>query len=80
MHAAHEITRGALILAVFLGLILWLVFHTIRNAESRSRMAGKWVLTFLLVTLIAASYDLLGPWAPFLIALCGVILSFMCGT
>jgi len=66
-----------LTLAIGLALVSWLIVHTIRNAEDPPRMVVKWVLTLPLVTLILLSLKLLGPLAPFLIVLCGVVLSFM---
>src|SRR6266481_6920981 len=77
MHLTVEFMRGMLILIVFGALVVWLIIHTIRNAEEPKRMAVQWAITLPLVTLIVFSLKLLGPFAPFLIALCGIVLSFI---
>ena len=77
MHPTYDVIRGILIIVVFAGLALWLIVHSVRNAEFPKRMAIKWVVTLPLVTLIVFSLKLLGPFAPFLIAFCGIALSFM---
>jgi len=77
MHLTVEFMRGMLILIVFGALVVWLIIHTIRNAEEPKRMAVKWAITLPLAALIVFSLKLLGPFAPFLIALCGIVLSFL---
>ena len=66
-----------LALAIGLALVIWLIIHTIRNAEDPPRMIFKWVLTVPLVALILLSLKLLGAYAPLLVAICGVILSIL---
>ena len=77
MNLTGEAIRGMLVLAVLGALAIWLMVHTIRNAEEPSRMAFNWVLTLPLVTLIVLSLRLLGAFAPFLVAICGIVLSFL---
>ena len=77
MNLTGEAIRGMLVLAVLGALAIWLMVHTIRNAEEPSRMAFNWVLTLPLVTLIVLSLRLLGALAPFLVAICGIVLSFL---
>jgi tetratricopeptide (TPR) repeat protein len=66
-----------LALAIGLALVIWLMIHSIRNAEDPLRMIFKWVLTWPLVALILLSLNLLGAYAPMLIAFCGIILSIL---
>src|SRR2546427_842128 len=66
-----------LTIAVLVALALWLMVHTIRNAEYPGRMAVKWAFTLPLATLIVLSLKLLGPLAPFLIVICAIVLSFL---
>ncbi len=77
MNLTGEAIRGVLILALGAALVIWLIVHTIRNAEEPRSMAFKWALTLPLVALILLSLKLLGPLAPFLIAICGIVLSFI---
>jgi len=77
MHLTGEFIRGLLILILFAALVVWLVVHTIRNAEEPKHMAIKWAITLPLAALIVLSLKLLGPLAPFLIALCGIVLSYL---
>jgi len=77
MHLTGEFIRGLLILILFGALVVWLIIHTIRNAEEPKRMAIKWAISLPLAALIVLSLKLLGPLAPFLIALCGIVLSYL---
>ena len=52
MHPTYDVIRGILIIVVFAGLALWLVVHSVGNAEFPKRMAIKWVFTLPLVALI----------------------------
>ena len=77
MHVTGEFIRGLLIFILFGALVVWLIIHTIRNAEEPKRMAIKWAITLPLAALIVLSLKLLGPLAPLLIALCGIVLSYL---
>src|SRR2546429_8824343 len=77
MHLTAEFVRGLLIFILFGALVVWLIIHTIRNAEEPKRMAIKWAITLPLAALIVLSLKLLGPLAPLLIALCGIVLSYL---
>ena len=51
-HITGEFVRGIFVIVVFGGLGLWLIIHTIRNAEDAGMMAVKWVITLPLIALI----------------------------
>ena len=77
MHVTGEFIRGLATILMFGGLALGLIIYTTRNADEPRRMAVKWAITLPMAALIIFSVKLLGPAAPFLIVLCGIVLSYL---
>src|SRR5712664_989060 len=77
MHPTPEVIRGTIIIMVLAGLALWLIVHTIRNAEDPGRMAVKWAITLPVLTLAFLSVQLFGPMGPFVIVGCAIVLSYL---
>lgn len=78
MHAnIADYIRGILVLVVLGGLLIWFILRTVKNAEDPPKMIVKWLLTGPVVFLIAVSVPWFGPLGPFIIAVCGIILSIL---
>ena len=77
MHITGEFVRGIFVIVVFGGLGLWLIIHTIRNAEDAGMMAVKWVITLPLIALIVFAVPLFGAPGVFAIVLCAIVLSIL---
>ncbi len=83
MHLTLHALRGAAILVVFSGLLIWLMVHTIRNAEDPARMLFKWILTVPIIVVVvgialaAVSAPAFAVPGLFVIVGCAVVLSFL---
>jgi tetratricopeptide (TPR) repeat protein len=69
--------RGLIILALALVFIIWFIVRTIRKANDPARVLFKWIITLPVLVLMGAAVPMLGPFGPFLIVLCAVILSII---
>src|SRR5882724_9205044 len=72
-----EFFRGIFVVIVFAGLALWLIIHTIRNADDSGSMVVKWVISLPLIALILLSVRLFGAPGVFVIVLCAIVLSIL---
>jgi len=72
-----QFIRGGIILALLAGGLIWLMVHSIRNAEDPARMAFKWCLTIPLVVLIVIAVPVFFVFGLFVIVGCAVVLSFI---
>src|SRR5438309_12003871 len=70
MHPTYELVRRIITIAVLAGLAVWLIVHTVRNAEFPRRMAIKWAVTLPLLTLALLSVHLFGPMGVFIVVFC----------
>ena len=70
-----DIVRGSILLALFAAGVIWVMVRSIKKAEDPARMVFKWILTIPLVVLSLLSVRLLGPFGPFLIVFCAIVLS-----
>jgi tetratricopeptide (TPR) repeat protein len=68
---------GLIALAVAAALLIAFVLFTIRRAEEPRLVRKKWIFTVPLIGLIFLSVPLLGPFGPFLIVFCAIVLSYM---
>jgi hypothetical protein len=67
--------RGLIVLAVALGFVGWFIVRSIRKAADPERILVKWIVTLPIIGLMFAAVPLLGPFGPFLIVFCAVVLS-----
>ena len=70
-------TRGLIILVVGLVFIVWFIVRSVRKAEDPARVLFKWIITLPVVGLMGISIPMLGPFGPFLIVFCAIILSIL---
>src|SRR5215471_3652908 len=77
MNFTWEFFRGIFVIIVFAGLALWLIIHTIRNAEDPGVMTVKWIISLPLITLILLSVRLFGAPGVFVIVMCAIVLSIL---
>ncbi len=77
MSLTTEIIRGSVALAGFAGFAGWIIVRTVRKAEDPASAAFKWVLSIPIVILAFMAIGLFGPFGPFLIVACAVVLSFL---
>ena len=77
MHITFEFFRGIFVIVVFSGLGLWLIIHTIRNAQDAGIMIVKWVISLPLIALTLLSVRLFGAPGVFVIVLCAIVLSII---
>ncbi|HWX22724.1 MAG TPA: tetratricopeptide repeat protein [Candidatus Binatia bacterium] len=76
MHLAlPKIISAVLTFLVVVGLLLWLMLRTIKNAEDPAKMTFKWVITWPVIILAFAAIPMLSFFGPFVIVFCAVILS-----
>src|SRR5262245_5005974 len=77
MHLNKEFIRGLVIIVIAVGLVLWLIAHTVRQAADPVQMIVRWVVTLPVTALMLFSVHLFGPFGTFVIVGCAVILSVL---
>jgi tetratricopeptide (TPR) repeat protein len=86
MHYIGQINIGQIIHAILTFLVLgglggWFVFHTVKRAEDPALMVVKWVVTVIVVVILAAVVAPFALSCPFLgvpfTAACGLILAIV---
>lgn len=60
---------------LFLGCIGWVLWRWLRRSAEPGRLVGKWFLTLPVLVAAILAVPLLGPFGPFLIVACAVIVS-----
>lgn len=78
MNRNYEIIRGAIIVLAFVLLIGAILFRWLtRSRDDPILLVTKWLLTVPLVALCLMSIPIAGPFAPFIVVFCGIILSLL---
>ena len=72
-----RIVETLLGLVVGLSLVVWFMVWTVRRAEEPVQMIIKWVITLPVAALCLLSVSLFGPFGPFVIVGCAVVLSIL---
>ena len=71
-----DITQLIVLLVVVLGLFIWAVVHSVRNAEDPARMAVKWAVSVPALAFSIGSVFVLGVPGLWLLVCCAALLSF----
>jgi tetratricopeptide (TPR) repeat protein len=71
-----DISELIVFLAIVLGLFVWVVVHSIRNAEDPARMAVKWAISVPALAFCIGSVFVVGIPGLWLLVCCAVVLSF----
>ena len=78
MKGNYEIIRGAIIVLAFVLLIGAILFRWLtRSRDHPIWLIAKWIITIPLVALCLVSIPIAGPFAPFIVVFCGIILSML---
>jgi outer membrane protein assembly factor BamD (BamD/ComL family) len=62
---------------VALGTVLWLFVRAFKNSDNRPVLILKWIVTFLLFTVVFGFAVWLGPVGPFVIVFIGLVFSIL---
>ena len=78
MKGNYETVRGTIILLVFVLLIGAILFRWLtRSRDHPVLLITKWIISVPLIALCLVSIPIAGPFAPFIVVVCGIILSIL---